>query len=183
MTQAKDALLEAARTVFLRHGYKKTSVAEIATEAGVAVGSVYKFYPSKQQLFFDVYFTENAAQKQQIVEEIQWDKPREAFLAFLTRNAAVVTTNNILSAWNEPSISTELHQECLKRCQHTNYGDYLHAQVSTWRADGHLQGEFTEEFLDNLLEATRQLDMLNGITTETKVFIIEAIIEKLFPEQ
>jgi AcrR family transcriptional regulator len=40
----------AARTVFCRHGYTAASIAEIAAEAGIAEGTIYKFFESKQQL-------------------------------------------------------------------------------------------------------------------------------------
>lgn len=40
----------AARSVFTRHGYAAASIAEIAAEAGVAEGTIYKFFESKRHL-------------------------------------------------------------------------------------------------------------------------------------
>lgn len=44
------AILEAAEDVFARKGYENAAVADIAGEAGVAVGTVYRFFPGKQAL-------------------------------------------------------------------------------------------------------------------------------------
>ena len=38
----ESELLQAARTVFARHGYKAASMLEISQEAGMAVGGVYR---------------------------------------------------------------------------------------------------------------------------------------------
>jgi AcrR family transcriptional regulator len=45
-----DAILDAARTVFLRDGYANARMADIAAEAGVAVGTLYLYFDSKEAL-------------------------------------------------------------------------------------------------------------------------------------
>ncbi len=49
-----EAIEEAARTVFCRRGYAAASIAEIAAEAGLAEGSIYKFFESKRHLVLRV---------------------------------------------------------------------------------------------------------------------------------
>jgi AcrR family transcriptional regulator len=44
-------ILEAARRVFARAGYAETTVEQIAEEAGVAKGTVYLYFSSKQEVF------------------------------------------------------------------------------------------------------------------------------------
>ncbi|MGE0191249.1 MAG: TetR/AcrR family transcriptional regulator [Planctomycetota bacterium] len=44
------AIREAARELFRRYGVKKTSMREIAEHAGVAVGTLYLYYPGKDEL-------------------------------------------------------------------------------------------------------------------------------------
>lgn len=50
MDTAQEILDSAAR-LFARFGYRKTTVADIARESGVAKGSIYLHYDSKQDLF------------------------------------------------------------------------------------------------------------------------------------
>jgi AcrR family transcriptional regulator len=45
------AVLESARRCFGRFGYRKTSIDEVAAEAGVAKGTIYLHCSSKQELF------------------------------------------------------------------------------------------------------------------------------------
>ena len=121
MEPAPEKLLQAARTEFLRNGYKKTSVADIAAAAGLAVGSVYKYYPSKKELFFDIYFAENAAVKDQAARTTDWDQPREAMMHVIHHFAAATQENKILQAWDDPKMGPELHTESLTRCQESEF--------------------------------------------------------------
>src|ERR1700759_5383530 len=44
-------VLEAARRIFARLGYSATNVEEIAKEAGMAKGTVYLYFKSKEEVF------------------------------------------------------------------------------------------------------------------------------------
>ncbi|MET7772775.1 TetR family transcriptional regulator [Nocardia sp. NPDC005366] len=48
---AKDAILAAARTRFAEHGFDKTSIRAVATDAGVDPALVHHYFGTKQQLF------------------------------------------------------------------------------------------------------------------------------------
>ena len=50
-TQKREALLDAARTVFSRDGYAASSVDDVAAEAGIAKGTVYLYFKSKEELY------------------------------------------------------------------------------------------------------------------------------------
>src|SRR6516165_4267821 len=45
-----DALVEATARILVRDGFDKASTNRIAEEAGVSVGSLYQYYPSKEAL-------------------------------------------------------------------------------------------------------------------------------------
>jgi TetR/AcrR family transcriptional regulator, mexJK operon transcriptional repressor len=47
----REAITEAARRVFLEHGYSYTSVDAIATEAGVSKQTIYNHFGDKERLF------------------------------------------------------------------------------------------------------------------------------------
>jgi AcrR family transcriptional regulator len=50
----KARLIEAARELFLQHGFAATSVSAILTKAGVRSGSLYHFFASKDELLVAV---------------------------------------------------------------------------------------------------------------------------------
>src|SRR5829696_1812736 len=53
-TRKRRAILDAAATVFLRNGYRGTSMDEIAALAGVSKQTVYKHFADKESLFVEI---------------------------------------------------------------------------------------------------------------------------------
>jgi AcrR family transcriptional regulator len=50
-TDKRDRILDAAQSLFVRYGVKRTSIDDVAREAGVAKGTVYLSFESKAELF------------------------------------------------------------------------------------------------------------------------------------
>jgi len=51
----RAVILDAALRTFVKRGYPKTKVAEIASEAGVAEGTLYNYFPSKEDLLLALF--------------------------------------------------------------------------------------------------------------------------------
>ncbi|HOK23721.1 MAG TPA: helix-turn-helix domain-containing protein, partial [Candidatus Hydrothermia bacterium] len=47
----KQKILRAARDVFGKKGFYETRMEDIATEAGIAKGTLYIYFPSKEELY------------------------------------------------------------------------------------------------------------------------------------
>ena len=76
MEQAKkECILTAAARAFARFGFKKTSVEEIAKDAGVAKGTVYLACDTKEDLFYQAVHREVRAWSAEIAKLID---PRRA---------------------------------------------------------------------------------------------------------
>jgi AcrR family transcriptional regulator len=59
--EAKERqILDAAAKVFARYGFRKTTVGDIVREAGVARATVYKYFPTKEEIFIAVLHKEFA---------------------------------------------------------------------------------------------------------------------------
>jgi AcrR family transcriptional regulator len=52
--EARRAILEAARNRFLHYGYKKTTIDEIAADAGIGKGSVYLHFQGKEEILLTI---------------------------------------------------------------------------------------------------------------------------------
>lgn len=79
---AREALVEAAHELFMRHDYDQVSVAEILARSGVSRGALYHHFPSKLELFRAVY----EASERRVIERIVAEattaaSPFEALLA------------------------------------------------------------------------------------------------------
>jgi AcrR family transcriptional regulator len=60
-SQRRDEIMAAAKKVFARKGFHATTIADIAKEAGLAYGSIYWYFDSKDDLFHDLIATEEYA--------------------------------------------------------------------------------------------------------------------------
>jgi AcrR family transcriptional regulator len=61
-TEARARIVRAAHELIARGGYREASIAAVASRAGVATGSVYRHFPSKADLFAEVF--RNASQRE-----------------------------------------------------------------------------------------------------------------------
>ena len=53
----KDAIYQSALSLFGQHGLTETSIRDIARHAGVSEGSMYRHWPSKLALGWDIFKT------------------------------------------------------------------------------------------------------------------------------
>jgi len=68
--KTRDRILEAAVRIFSTHGFDRASVKSIAEEAGVAVGSIYNHFGSKDDLLISI-FEEEFAHRIALVDRIR----------------------------------------------------------------------------------------------------------------
>jgi AcrR family transcriptional regulator len=47
----REEILVAARSIFASRGFRGTTIADIADEAGIALGTIYLYFPSKEDVF------------------------------------------------------------------------------------------------------------------------------------
>lgn len=59
--QRRDVIIEAAKTVFARHGIRAASLRKIAEAAGATTGAIFTYYDSKSGLYADVLCDSMAA--------------------------------------------------------------------------------------------------------------------------
>lgn len=66
----RQRLLDVGRERFAAHGLKKVTVAELTRAVGIGTGSLYLFFPSKEDLFFDIQEAEERAFKLGVEQEL-----------------------------------------------------------------------------------------------------------------
>jgi AcrR family transcriptional regulator len=59
--QAEEAILDAARALLAERGYSGFSIDEVARRAGAGKPTIYRWWPTKADLFIDVYSAEKSA--------------------------------------------------------------------------------------------------------------------------
>jgi AcrR family transcriptional regulator len=80
VVSTREAVLDAALAAFTERTYGGTSMAQVADRAGVAVGSIYRHFPSKEALGNAVYLRWKSRVSDDVDREVDRDAPtREAF--------------------------------------------------------------------------------------------------------
>ena len=78
----RQALLAAARELFIRKGFAATSTPEIAAAVGLTRGALYHHFKDKSELFQALLEEEAQAVAEEIEATAQgWNSPREALMA------------------------------------------------------------------------------------------------------
>lgn len=86
----RDRILAAARTLIGKGGFRAATITAVANEAGIATGTVYRYFPSKADLFAEVMRDAARRELQVLTETAAADGPPLARLdavvaAFVTR--------------------------------------------------------------------------------------------------
>jgi AcrR family transcriptional regulator len=83
-----ERILDAAAALTLRWGYDKTTVADIAREAGVAKGTIYLHWDTRDDLFAALMLREKVALSEEIQQRIAAD-PQGATLGGMLKHSAL----------------------------------------------------------------------------------------------
>ncbi len=111
----KEQIVEAARKLFTKYGYKKVSMDEIAKEAGVTKKTVYAYFKDKDELFKYFVFEEVDVMKKlvkevedrnlpffdmvhQTIYEVLKHKKQENFLLTITKEAEALKNPTVIEA-------------------------------------------------------------------------------------
>ena len=65
-SQRRDEIMAAAKEVFARKGFHETTIADIAKQAGLAYGSIYWYFDSKDELFHVLMAVEEGALREHL---------------------------------------------------------------------------------------------------------------------
>src|SRR5947199_286668 len=90
----RQAILVAARKVFARQGYAATVVDDVAVEAGIGKGTLYLYFPSKEQIYLTALL-EDARELDRLSREAMAAAPgwREKLKAYIDVKLGYFDTN------------------------------------------------------------------------------------------
>lgn len=78
-----DRILDSARDLLLRWGYRRVTIDEVAARAGVGKGTIYLHWRSREDIFHAVSAREAAAMTQAIVDAVRQDPAEVALHRYL----------------------------------------------------------------------------------------------------
>jgi len=160
--EEKQALLyNAAKTLFTKGGFKSTSVAQIAKEAGLAVGTFYLYYPSKEKLFLDIFLAENAVLKQRCQAQLDVTlEPKQVIAHMLACNSEGMRNNPILREWYNRKVFAKLEHgsEAVHFLNDTFVQPFVEL-VGRWQAEGKIRSDVDAATIMLVFTAIMNIDV------------------------
>jgi AcrR family transcriptional regulator len=152
-----EALVEATARILVKEGYDQASTNKIAATAGVSIGSLYQYFPSKESLVAAV-IERHAQQLLQVV--------RDAFLKAVSRPIEVAARELVTAAIDAHRVDPRLHRVLDEQVPRTGRLENVDAAVQNACA-----------LFRSLLEAHR--DEIDVADLDLAAFILVTTVEAL----
>ena len=94
----RENLLNAGSRLFARWGFDKTSVDDIAREAGISKGAVYLEFPNKDALFKAVLYHESIRYTEDWLRRFESDPGEWSFARLFQHSIAAIQANPLMKA-------------------------------------------------------------------------------------
>ena len=140
-------LLEVGAELFAQYGLQKTTIADLTDPVGIANGTFYQFFDSKERLYLDVAELEGQVVADEIVAnsfEVE-DDPESAIRRFMTLLAEEMEKNPLfmqLVAGEELEkvmrAVGDITEEEMEALQAASMGHIL-PYIEAWQAEGHIR--------------------------------------------
>jgi AcrR family transcriptional regulator len=158
----KADILRCGRELFMTNGFKDTNVSDITKKAGIAAGTFYLYYPSKDELFMEIYNEENVKLKREIMSQLDLDgDPMTVMREMISRNYEGMTANPILREWYNRDVFTRIERK-FREQNGLEKVDFLYTSfidvVKKWQADGKMRVDIDSEMVMALFAAVVTVD-------------------------
>lgn len=187
-----QALIEQGKKLFSQYGFHKTSIREITQRVGIAQGTFYKFFQSKEALYFTILEQEEEKIKKQLaqIDFFQDNTPKEAIKQTLLLLIKTVEANPLIRDLyfgnHLQQILKKLPPETLEK--HFNQDtDSLTLFIDQWKKEGItitqdpeiVAGIFRSLFLLTL----HQQEIGANIYEDTIEVLIDLIVDGIVQEE
>lgn len=139
----RERILDAAERVFAQHGFFAARVSEIAKQAGVADGTIYLYFKSKDELLISLFESRMERFNQMLAEAISGvTTPTEKLLAIVRTYLGLVREQPMVAE----VLTIELRQSAkfMKEASNPKFGDLLRMLAGVI-AEGQAAGELSRD--------------------------------------
>ena len=131
--------------------------------AGYATGSFYRFYPSKDHLFMEIYNQENVALKKRIVDAVDiHGEPMAVMQKMMAMNLDGMKENPILREWYDRDTFFKIERN-FRESGGMEDIDFLYdcfiEVIRSWQKDGRMRSDITAEMIMAIFTAFINIDL------------------------
>jgi AcrR family transcriptional regulator len=162
MIDKKMEILKAGRLLFTEKGFKDTNVSEITKKAGIATGTYYNYYTSKDNLFMDIYLEENVKLKNKIMSEIDLNgQPMEVMAKMMHLNEKGMRNNPILKEWYNQDVFSRI-EKVYREETGVDRVDFMYDSfievIRKWQDEGIMRTDIDAEMIRAIFSALISVD-------------------------
>lgn len=175
----QQRLLNSAHDLFLTKGFKATSIADIANDANVAVGTFYNFYESKTAIFLQIYNSENERVKTEIINSLNLtDEPLSLVRKLVHEIISRSQNNLILQEWfTNPKLNTLIAKTNQNAIEDSLIYTTFIQLIDNWKKRDLLAQDMTKERILSLFNALIVIDFHQSeVTTTDYVQVLDDLI-------
>lgn len=146
MKKGKTDIFLAGRTLFAERGFKDTGVSDITKMAGIAVGTFYNYYESKEQLFLEIFLQEDAKLKEGIIKSVCLDDdPAVVAKEVIIRLFQGHRENPILKEWFSEDVYKRIRAQMAVNEAQQEHDDFSYhlflGLIKQWQAAGKIRSD------------------------------------------
>ncbi|MCQ1530513.1 TetR/AcrR family transcriptional regulator [Lutispora saccharofermentans] len=162
MSEKKDIIYNCGKEIFEKKGFKDTNVAEIMKQAGMATGTFYSYYNSKDKLFMEIYNDENAKLKRRILASLNMEaEPILVMKEMMMKNLQGMQENPILREWYNRDVFQKL-EKGFREEDGAERVDFLYDSfvevVRKWQNEGKMRSDISAEMIMAIFAALVNVD-------------------------
>ncbi len=162
MEDKKILIYNCAKELFSVKGFKDTNISEITKKAGIAVGTFYNHYSSKEELFMDIFLEENAKLKEKCLQSFDFDQnPLEIIRQMLGLNVVEMKANPILKEWYNRSVFEKIEQTYREKNGIAAVDflyDSFHGLIKQWQIQGKMRKDIDSKMIMMIFAAIINVD-------------------------
>lgn len=159
----KVEIFRCGKEVFSAKGFKDTNVTDITKMAGIAAGTFYNYYTSKDKLFMEIFLDENSKLKRSMLESVDLEgDPMDVVKQMFYLNNKGISENPILREWYNRDVFSKIEQ----RYREENGIEQIHFMydffidvVAKWQAEGKMRSDIKAEMIMAIFAALINVDL------------------------
>ncbi|EPY2271863.1 TetR/AcrR family transcriptional regulator [Clostridium sporogenes] len=164
MEDKKVELFNCGKELFSSNGFKDTNISDITKMAGIGVGTFYKYYSSKEELFLEIYLKENEKLKMSIMDFVELDgDPVKMVKDIIAKNLDGMKSNPILKEWYNKDLFSKLEKEFCKLGGMKNINELMDSStlelIKFWKSKGKLRDDIEDNMILAIFRAIPYIDI------------------------
>lgn len=139
----RKKIIDKGKKLFYSCEYKAVPVSEITKQVGIASGSFYHFFKSKEELFMEIYFEENRLVLENVLKSTDLKKePREIIKEMFLKVNDEVRKNTLMGKLHDNyefvMISGRINSEIRDRARELTYKPFI-SLIVRWQEEGKIK--------------------------------------------